>query len=84
MTRKSLYTLSTVIYLILMGLMTIPPVTQALDRVSPRILGFPFFQFFLLFVPICMAVWLIIWFLWECKIDDAAATRDKGNGGVAK
>ena len=83
MTRKSLYALSTVIYLVLMGLITIPPVTQALDKVSPRILGFPFFQFFLLLVPVLMAVWLIIWFLLECKTDDAA-DREQRNGGVAK
>ncbi|MDR2088248.1 MAG: hypothetical protein LBP73_02715 [Clostridiales Family XIII bacterium] len=81
MTRKGLYALSTVIYLVLMGLITIPPVTQALDRVSPRILGFPFFQFFLVLVPVLMAVWLVVWFLWECKIDDANADRSKEKGG---
>jgi hypothetical protein len=84
MTRKSLYALSTVVYLVLMGLITIPPITQALDKVSPRILGFPFFQFFLLIVPVLMAVWLIVWFLWECKIDDAKAEAEQRNGGVAK
>jgi hypothetical protein len=73
--------LSTVIYLVLMGLITIPPITQALDRVGPRILGFPFFQFFLLLVPVLMAVWLAVWFLWECKIDDANAARAKEKGG---
>jgi hypothetical protein len=84
MTRKSLYALSTVVYLVLMGLITLPPVTQALDKVSPRILGFPFFQFFLLMVPVLLALWLVVWFLWECKIDDAAARKNTKNGGDVK
>jgi hypothetical protein len=83
MTRKKLYILSTIIYVALMGLITIPPVTQALDRVTPHILGVPFFQFFLIAVPVAMAVWLIIWFLWECKIDDAN-TRKSDEGGDAR
>ncbi|MDR3296249.1 MAG: hypothetical protein LBT26_10570 [Clostridiales Family XIII bacterium] len=82
MTRKALYGLSAVIYLALMGLITLPPVTAALDRVEPRILGFPFFQFFLLAVPVALAVWLIIWFLWECKIEDAKERSEEKGGDV--
>jgi hypothetical protein len=65
-----------------MAVITAPPITRALDKVSPRILGMPFLQFFLFAIPITMAVWLIIWFLWECKIEDAEKNME--NGGDAK
>jgi hypothetical protein len=75
MTRKGLYALSAVLYIALMALITLPPITKLLDHVRPHILGIPFFQFFLIAVPVAMAIWLAIWFLWECKIEDAAGDK---------
>ncbi|MDR1797072.1 MAG: hypothetical protein LBR44_06435 [Clostridiales Family XIII bacterium] len=85
MTRKGLYTLSAIIYIALIALITLPPVTAALDRVTPRILGMPCMQFFLIMVPVALAVWLAVWFLWECKIEDReAAKAEAQTGGEAK
>jgi hypothetical protein len=73
MSRKSLYQLSTVIYVVIVLFITLPPITLALDRVQPRILGFPFMQFWLLAIPLILSVWLIIWFVLECRIEDRDA-----------
>jgi hypothetical protein len=86
MSRKNLYQLSTVIYVVIVCFITLPPFTQALDRVNPRILGFPFMQFWLLAIPLLLSVWLIIWFALECKIEDrdlaaGAAKADAKKGG---
>ncbi|MDR2162678.1 MAG: hypothetical protein LBO70_01855 [Clostridiales Family XIII bacterium] len=70
MTKKALYTLSAIIFILLMAFITLPPVTKMLERVEPHILGMPFFQFFLLAVPVTLACWLIVWFLLECRIED--------------
>jgi hypothetical protein len=82
MTRKGLYAISAIIFIVLMGLITVPPVTAVLDRVRPHILGMPFFQFFLIGVPVVLAVWLAVWFALECKIEDkaAAAAEEAGKG----
>jgi hypothetical protein len=81
MKKKTLYGISAVIYIVLLGLVTLPPCTAMLDKVSPRIIGFPFMQFFLLFVPLFLAVWLIIWYLLECKIEDKEAAEEEKKGG---
>ncbi|MDR2295750.1 MAG: hypothetical protein LBD95_03035 [Clostridiales Family XIII bacterium] len=82
MSRKGLYTFSTVVFVVVVLFITLPPVTLLLDRVRPRILGFPFMQFWLLAVPILLAVWLIIWFVLECRIEDRdALLSEKSKGG---
>jgi hypothetical protein len=78
MTRKALYTISAIIYLALLSLVTVPPLTALIDKVEPRILGLPCMQFFLIFVPLALAVWLIIWFLLEVKIQDREAAESEG------
>jgi hypothetical protein len=83
MTRKTLYTISAIIYVALLGLVTVPPITALIDRVEPHILGLPCMQFFLLFVPLALALWLIVWYLMEVKIQDREAEqaeRKKGDG----
>jgi hypothetical protein len=75
MTRKALYTISAIIYLALLGLVTLPPLTALIDKVQPRILGMPCMQFFLIFVPLTLAVWLIIWYLLEVRIQDREAAN---------
>jgi di/tricarboxylate transporter len=87
MTRKGLYTVSAIIFIALMALITVPPITAALERVTPHILGIPFFQFFLIGVPVAMAIWLAVWFVLECRIEDKAAekaekTEDMKKGGA--
>jgi hypothetical protein len=86
MSRKGLYAISTVVYVVIVLFMTLPPTTQLIDRVGPRILGFPFMQFWLLAIPLILSVWLIIWFVWECKIEDRdlAADADTKKGGEEK
>jgi hypothetical protein len=84
MSRKGLYAISTVVYVVIVLFITLPPMTQLLDRVNPRILGFPFMQFWLLAIPLILSVWLIIWFVWECKIEDReAAGAEEKKGGDA-
>ncbi|MDR1573638.1 MAG: hypothetical protein LBS24_04965 [Clostridiales Family XIII bacterium] len=76
MSRKGLYAVSTVVYVVIVLFITLPPITLALDRVRPRILGLPFMQFWLLAVPVLLSIWLVIWFVWECKIEDRDAAAD--------
>ncbi|MDR0884792.1 MAG: hypothetical protein LBN22_00250 [Clostridiales Family XIII bacterium] len=89
MTKKTLNIISAIIFISLMALITVPPITDALQRVHPYIGIFPFFQFFMLIVPVLLAIWLIIWFNLECKIEDrddakADADAEKKRGGDAK
>jgi hypothetical protein len=82
MNRKRLYILSTVVFAVIVLFITLPPVTLLLDRVRPRILGFPFMQFWLLAIPLLLSVWLIIWFVLECRIEDRdAILSGKSEGG---
>jgi hypothetical protein len=81
MSRKGLYALSTAVYVVVVLFITLPPVTQMLDRVRPRILGFPFLQFWLLFIPILLSAWLIVWYVWECRIEDRDAALDASKEG---
>jgi uncharacterized membrane protein len=64
-----------------MALITLPPITDFLQNTwnvnHTHILGLPFFQFFMLAVPVALAIWLIIWFVWECKIDDKAEAAEQ-------
>jgi hypothetical protein len=78
MTKKTLYTISIIIYLALLSLATAPPLTALIDRVQPRILGFPCMQFFLIFIPLALAIWLIVWFLLEVRIEDRDAAKKEG------
>ncbi|MDR0519258.1 MAG: hypothetical protein LBG82_04315 [Clostridiales Family XIII bacterium] len=81
MTRKTLYTISAIVYIALLSLVTVPPITALIDRVKPHILGLPCMQFFLIFVPLALAVWLIIWYLMEVRIQDReAAEAEKKEG----
>jgi hypothetical protein len=78
MTRKTLYTISAVIYIALLSLVTVPPLTALIDRVEPHILGLPCMQFFLIFVPVALAVWLAVWYLLEVRIQDREAAEQEG------
>jgi hypothetical protein len=85
MTRKALTIISAIIFIALMALITLPPITDVLQRVHPYILGLPFFQFFMLAVPVALAIWLIIWFVLESKIEDRDEAReDAERGGHVK
>ncbi|MDR1042600.1 MAG: hypothetical protein LBL54_01695 [Clostridiales Family XIII bacterium] len=77
MTRKTLYIISAIVYIALLGLVTVPPLTALIDRVEPHILGLPCMQFFLIFVPVALAVWLVIWYLAEVKIQDREAAKQE-------
>jgi hypothetical protein len=81
MSRKGLYILSTVVFVAVELFITLPPITLLLDRVRPRILGFPFMQFWLLAIPILLSVWLIIWFVLECRIEDRDAAAEEAREG---
>jgi hypothetical protein len=84
MSRRGLYAISTVIYVVVVLFMTLPPVTQAIDRVNPRVLGFPFMQFWLLVIPLLLSVWLIIWFVLECRIEDREMLEAESKEGGEK
>ncbi|MDR2132580.1 MAG: hypothetical protein LBP30_04455 [Clostridiales Family XIII bacterium] len=81
MSRKGLYAVSTAVFVAVVFFITFPPITQMLDRVRPRVLGFPFMQFWLLFIPLLLSVWLIIWFVLECRIEDREAAAEAEKGG---
>ena len=79
MNRKTLYTISAIFFIAILGFVSFPFSTKLIDRVEPHILGLPCMQFCLLFAAFGMAIWLIIWLALEIKIDDKAA--DEENSG---
>lgn len=70
MTRKKLYIIAAIFYVVVLGTVTLPFATKLIDRVEPHILGLPCMQFFILASAFTMAIGHIIWFNWECRIED--------------
>lgn len=69
MTKRTLYILAAIYFLITFGFVTFPPTVRLIDKIEPHVLGLPLFQFCILASCFLMAIGLIIWFVWECKID---------------
>lgn len=70
MTKRTLYILASIYFLITFGFVTFPFSTRLIDKIEPHVLGLPFFQFCLLLSCFLMAIGLSIWFLAECKIEN--------------
>ena len=83
MNKKVLYIISAIIYIIVLGCVTLPFSTKLIDRIEPHILGLPCLQFFIIASPVIMAIWLIIWFLWECKIENRELEKESNSEEVA-
>jgi hypothetical protein len=74
---KRLYAVSAIIFIALWCIVALPPFAKLIDRIDPFILGMPFVQFFYLMIPLLMAIWLIVWYNLEVKIQDAEDAKDE-------
>lgn len=70
MTKKTLYILASIYFIITFGFIIFPPIVSMIDKIEPHVLGLPFFQFCLLASCFLMAFGLIAWFLLECGIEN--------------
>ena len=70
MTKKTLYRIASVYFLITFGFIVFPPTVSLIDKIEPHVLGLPLFQFCLLASCFLMAIGLMVWFLLECRIEN--------------
>lgn len=70
MTKKTLYLLASIYFIITFGFIVFPPTVSMIDKIEPHVFGLPFFQFCLLASCFAMAIGLIVWFLIECRIEN--------------
>lgn len=78
MTKRTLYTIASIYFLITFGFVTFPFSTRLIDKIEPHIWGFPFFQFCLLASCVLMAIGLSAWFVLECKIENKQWQEEDG------
>lgn len=76
MTKRTLYIIASIYFLITFGFITFPPIVSRIDKIEPHVLGLPFFQFCLLASCFLMAFGLIAWFLLEAKIENKQWEED--------
>ena len=77
MSRETLYSISAVFFIAVIGFVTLPFSTRLIDKIEPRFLGMPFMQFCMLASTFALAVWLFIWLALECRIEDKAVENEE-------
>jgi len=78
MTRRTLYIIASIYFFTVLGFIIFPPTVNMINTIEPRILGFPCFQFFILFVSVLMGVGLLAWFWLEDRIDQREGLESGG------